>query len=239
MVENKETWRQHVVSQALLKRFGDDGGPVGFYDVRYGKLGEKYAKGLGYEINFVKDSPDETELIWKEVEDPMRRAFDEIDQGPKVLSPETVSAVKNLVALHYARSLATSAIHAASLANVEAKLRADTPRLARLAQLKHPGLRLEHAHSIQQDIATEIMDAVKEQEASEQVFRNDLLRLFDFAKTQLSGHALMVRVATGGVEFVLGDCPAVSVTRGMNPMRRAPLFDASLFLMPLGPRSLV
>lgn len=239
MGTNNSTWRQHVVSQTLLNRFNDGGGPVGFYDVRYGTIGEKSAKGLGYERDFVRDSADETELIWKEVEDPIARAFAEIDQGPEAPSPETVTAVKNFVALHYARSRATSTIHTGTLADAEAELRADTPKLARLAQLKYHGLHLEHAYDIHQEIATEIIAEVRAQEASEQVFRNDLLRLFETTKHSFAGYSLMIRPAIDGAEFILGDCPAVSAARGMNPMHRTPLLDASIILMPLGPRSVV
>ena len=63
----------------------------------------------------------------------------------------TDSVVKDLVALHFARSLATSCGHAEALAGVAQALRDDKPRLARLARLKHEGLHLDHAPSVLRD----------------------------------------------------------------------------------------
>lgn len=235
MGKNARTWRQHVVSQALLNRFRNDGGGlVGFYDLRYGSSGQRSARSLGYESNFVTVDPDLVESTWKEIEDPIAQAFDEIDQAPDVLSQGTVSAVKNFVALHYARSLATSAIHTETLTVAEEQVRADKQMLAHLARIKHHGLHLEHAQDIHHGIAEEIIERVREQESSGQVFRNDLLRIFEVTKACFFGYSLMIRPAIGGAEFMLGDCPAVSVARGMNPMVRAPLFDSSMIVMPMG-----
>ncbi|WP_345043589.1 DUF4238 domain-containing protein [Arthrobacter methylotrophus] len=236
---NNETWRQHVVSQALLNRFCDPNDDlIGVYDVRYGHQKPSTSKAIGFQKYFVKHEPDEAEKLWRAVEDRIAPAFREIDESPATYSPETSAAVKDLVALHYARSMATRQIHDIALANAERHVRSDTPMLSRLANLKHSGLHLEHAPGIHAEIAEEIITDLRAQLSTGVDFRDALFRFFEITKARLSGYSLMIRPAIGGAEFLLGDCPAVSVARGMNPEVRAPLLDAAMITMPLGPRSI-
>lgn len=236
MVKNNPASRQHVVSQALLNRFASPAGLINAYDVRWGVTKQLTSKAIGFQEDFVKHEPDATEAIWKEVEDRIAPAFAEIDRNPGHLSSPTEEAVRDLVALHFARSLATSAGHEQALADVEQKVRSDTPTLARLAQLKHRGLHLEHAPSVLADIADGIMAEVRTEESAGVIFREDVLRYFDVTRTNFTSYSLMVRPLDGDAELLLGDCPAISVAHGMaSSSSRSALFDANLIAMPLGP----
>ncbi|QOT19247.1 DUF4238 domain-containing protein [Paenarthrobacter sp. YJN-5] len=236
LVKNNPTTRQHVVSQALLNRFASPDGLISAYDVRWGDTKQKTSKAIGFQENFVKHEPDAAEAIWREVEDRIGPAFTEIDQQPAQLSALTEGAVKDLVALHFARSLATAAGHEQALADTERRVRSDTPTLARLARLKYQGLHLEHAPSILAEIADGIMADVRSEESAGIIFRDDVLRYFGATRTSFTSYSLMVRPVVTGAELLLGDCPAISVSREMaSSSIRSPLFDANLIAMPLGP----
>lgn len=233
---NNPTKRQHVVSQALLNRFASSAGLIGAYDVRHGVTKLRTSKAVGFQENFVNHERDATEAIWKEVEDHVSSVFNDIDRQAGQLSEPTVRVVKDLVALHFARSLATSSGHAEALTGVEQALRNDKPRLARLARLKHEGLHLDHAPSVLTDIADEIIAGVRADEATGTIFRDDVVRYYEVTRAHFSAYSLMVRPVVTGTELLLGDCPAVSVSHGMQVSARSPLFEAALIAMPLGPR---
>jgi hypothetical protein len=144
--------------------------------------------------------------------------------------------VKDLVALHFARSLATAAGYEHALADVEGSVRGDIPTLAGLARLKHQGLNLEHAPSILAEIADGIMADVRAEESAGVMFRDDVLGYFEVTRASFAAYSLMVRPVVPRAELLLGDCPAISVSRGMaSSSIRSPLFDANLIAMPLGP----
>lgn len=236
MVKNNPTTHQHVVSQALLKRFASPAGLISAYDVRWGVTKQRTSKAIGFQENFVKHKPDATEAIWKEVEDRISPAFAEIDAQTGQLTMPTEETIRDLVALHFARSLATAAGHEQALLDVELQVHSDKPTLARLARLKHKGLHLEHASGIHAEIADGIMADVRAEDSAGVIFRDDVLRYFEVTRTIFTAYSLMLRPVVPGAELLLGDCPAISVSRGMSSSStRSPLFDANLIAMPLGP----
>lgn len=237
LVKNNPTTRQHVVSQVLLNRFASPAGLISAYEVRWGVTKQRTSRAIGYQENFVKHEPDATEAIWKEVEDRTGPALTEVDQQPGQLSAATEEAVRDLVALHFARSLVTAAGHEQALADAEQRVRSNSCALADLAEVKHKGLHLEHASSIHAEIADGIMADVHAEESSGVIFRDDLLRYFQATRISFATYSLMVRPVVAGAELLLGDCPAISVSRGMaSSSTRSPLFQANLIAMPLGPR---
>lgn len=226
-----------MVSQALLNRFASPDGFITAYDLRYGVSNLRTSKAVGFESNFVKREPDTTEAVWREVEELIRPALSEVDQQSGPLSETTERVVKDLVALHFARSLATSAGHSRALVHAEEKVRSNKADLARLARAKYSGLHLDFAPSIHAEIADEIIAAVRDEESTGTVFRDDVLRYFEVTRTNLSTFSLMVRPLMGEAELLLGDCPAVSLSRGMEPSTRSPLLEAAFIAMPLGPQN--
>lgn len=236
-----EKVRQHVVSQALLRRFqepaGTPGALVGVYDVLTGKTQQRSPKAIGFLKHYIRHQANYMEDLWSEVEDRLPAAFAEIDAQPGLLSPETARTVTDCAALHFVRSHLSRQISDLAFAETVQRFRNDRARLAQLAKLKH-GLDLEHADSVLTTIAEDIVRELKRRHETGEVFQQRQEEHFAKARHYLSTIRLTVLQASDQAEFILGDCPAAGVGPNTPPTLRAPLFDASAILMPLGPKAI-
>lgn len=234
------TKRQHYVSQLLLSKFSTDPAGnnklLGQIDVVTGKtLPARSPRAIGYEPCFVKYDGDRMERLWGTFETPMQPIFDLLDDSsPELLEPHR-TVVTDFIALHFARSLEAKKIHKDSLARIEQQNSANRQLQIRLAAMKY-GLDLSRAPSILKEMADAVMDPIRDLEEQGVAFQEWVEDVFEKTRHLLSGYSLSIRPSTNGAEFLLGDCPAVGVARGMDPRKRPPLLDAQVILLPLSPR---
>lgn len=211
-------------------------GSVGQVDVSSGRVFPARPPGsVGFEHHFVKFVGDRMESLWATVENPMTDVFVALLRG----QPESLRAmrpqVNDFVALHFARSLEAQRIHADTLAEVEARTRANIDLQTRLAELKY-GLDLKRAPSILQEMAYAVLDPIQALEERGEPFQQWIEDVFQKTRTYLTNFSLSIRPATIGTEYLLGDCPAIGIAPGMDPRRRPPLLDAKALILPLTPR---
>lgn len=96
--------KQHVVSQVLLRRWTNGEGRLVGHDLRYDHRKLKSSAGEGYIDGFLTDDAEVAEQRWKAHEDPMPEVFKALDTGTLLDERHLVTALKNFLALHFARS---------------------------------------------------------------------------------------------------------------------------------------
>ena len=229
--------RQHYVSQVLLKQFsgvanGDEG--ICQIEVVDGRIIDpKPSKSMGFEWHMFKHKGEWMEKLWQEVEGPMGEVSSILVNGrPEDVEPHKL-AVTDFIALHFARSLETKRIHRDSYETMERQTRANREMQLKLATLRYPMLNLELAPSMLDSMSEAVLEPIQNQEAMGLPFQEFVESAFARTRQQLSNYSLSIRPALSGTEYLLGDCPAVGIARGMNPRRRPPLFEAKALIMPL------
>ncbi|MHC8609933.1 DUF4238 domain-containing protein (plasmid) [Paenarthrobacter ureafaciens] len=233
----KHISRQHVISQALLRRFADPGNKqVGVYTVSTGSVGQRSPKSIGFVPDYVSHKSWAAEKLWQTVENRLTPAFSALDAGPDALLPEHLSAISDCIALHFSRSIQTRLIHESSFSNVEQAVFEDQQKLKYLALLKH-GLYLD-APDVLESIAHEILQELREGNASGELFQTWLEEVFQRTCSYLEVGRVTIYHCDKDTELVLGDSPSIGFRPGMHPTDRVALYDAAAILMPLGPRVL-
>ncbi|TAP39604.1 DUF4238 domain-containing protein [Arthrobacter sp. S39] len=229
--------RHHYVSQVLLKQFcamadGKEG--ICQIEVIDGRtIDPKPSKSMGFEWHMFKHKGEWMEKLWQEVEGPMGDVCKTLAEGrPEDVEPRKV-AVSDFIALHFARSLETKRIHRDSYVKMERQTRANREMQLKLATLRYPMLNLELATSVLESMSESVLEPIQNQEAMGSPFQEFVESAFACTRQQLSNYSLSIRSALSGTEYLLGDCPAVGIDRGMNPRRRPPLFEAKALIMPL------
>jgi hypothetical protein len=162
-------------------------------------------------------------------------AFDALSAGRPDLLETKKMQITDFIALHFARSLEAQKIHQESLNGVEARTRANKDMQARLANIKY-GLDLSKAPSILDEMAEAVLSPIQSLESQGSLFQEWVERVFQQTRMHLANYSLSIHPAGEGGEYLLGDCPAVGVARGMHPRKRPPLWDAKLLILPLTPR---
>ncbi|MGK3648706.1 DUF4238 domain-containing protein [Pseudarthrobacter enclensis] len=229
--------RHHYVSQILLRQFrGMANGKEGISQIEVvdGRIIDpKPSRSMGFEWHMFRHKGDLMEELWQEVEGPMGDVFRILAEG----KPEDVqlqkTAVTDFIALHFARSLETKRIHRDSYERIERQTRANREMQLKLANLRYPMLNLEFATSVLDSMSETVLEPIQAQESSGAPLQEFVESAFARTRKQLSKYSLSLRPATTGTEYLLGDCPAIGVDRGMNPRRRPPLSEAKVLIMPL------
>ncbi|MDQ0242002.1 DUF4238 domain-containing protein [Arthrobacter bambusae] len=229
--------RQHYVSQVLLKQFsGVTNGEEGICQIEVvdGRtIDPKPSKSMGFEWHMFKHKGEWMEKLWQEVEGPMGHVNSILANGrPEDVEPHKI-AVTDFIALHFARSLETKRIHRDSYEKMERQTRANREMQLKLAAIRYPMLDLALAPSVLDSMSEAVLEPIQAQEAMGSPFQEFVESAFARTRQQLSNYSLSIRPALSGTEYLLGDCPAVGVARGMNPRRRPPLFEAKALIMPL------
>ncbi|MFJ4029980.1 DUF4238 domain-containing protein [Paenarthrobacter sp. NPDC089989] len=232
--------RHHYVSQVLLKQFCWTSGrkegicQIGVTDGR--TFDPKPSKSMGFEWHMFKHKGEWMEKLWQEVEGPMGDVCKTLAEGrPEDVGPRKTS-VTDFIALHFARSLETKRIHNDSYEKIERETRANREMQLKLAAVRYPMLNLELATSVLESMSEAVLEPVQHEEAAGSPFQEFVESAFARTRQQLSSYSLSIRSASAGTEYLLGDCPAVGIDRGMNPRRRPPLFEAKALIMPLSPK---
>lgn len=233
----KHIKRQHVISQALLRRFADASNKqVGVYSVTTGSIRQKSPKSIGFVPDYISHRPWAAEKLWQTVENRLTPAFAALDAGFAAVLPEHLNAISHCIALHFSRSIQTRQINESSFSKMEQAVLEDQQKLKYLAFLKH-GLHLD-APDILENIANELLQELREGNASGELFQSWLEEVFQKTCEHLESGRVTIYHCDKGAELVLGDSPSIGFRPGMQPTDRLALYDAAAILMPLGPRVL-
>jgi hypothetical protein len=239
--------RQHVISKVVLKQFArPTGTPPTLKLCRFalarGVGREVTTGGAGYVENYVRVASRSAEALWGTVETRLDDAIAACLRGSAFDEPAHVDTIKDALALHYARSLATKQVHedAVHAATARSVVRIRTERLPRMREVFVEHYGREPSDDELGNIERTMSEGVKQQLDVDAMFRANLVQLFERARELVRSHALEVACPAGG-EFLIGDVPALALVpiSGSAGIRRGGLYDASAVVMPLGPQLMV
>jgi len=240
---------QHVVSKVILSRFADVSGPgagllypfrLRYPDARHRLLGPD---GCGKVPDFISYASGSAERLWKQTEDRLHDALAALDSGTLSASAMHQEAIKDAIALHYARSTAARIVHFRTFVQVYAASRAlwmtDWRPGLEAAFYRAKGFYAAGEQALGRFL-DEVMQPSLDMAASGQLFRVRAEEIYRQARARISGSALEI-LSPGDSEFLIGDVPALTIRRGCPQPGVAAgiaLGDASTVIMPLGPRHL-
>ena len=233
---------QHVVSKVLLKRFAmprkGQGLMVSEFDLEYGKSKPRSCGQAGKVDRFVRLASKSAEAKWQEVEDRMPAAFQAVDDGTLFDHPDHVSAIRDVIALHFARSIQTAIVHERSWRGVTAAARkellANGDVLALLSR-EFFGLDLVGPEGHELLIDRTLADS-NEVFESGVLFRETVENLFERLRNWMPNYGLEIWTPERG-QFLIGDIPALTLPRegnGVGVLGNVALFDANTLVLPLG-----
>ena len=242
---------QHVVSQVLLKRFaapgpGSAGLQVGRFDLdhpeRFHK--DKGTGGCGWVKDFVPFASGSLENLWGETEQRLPAALAAVDDGSVGKDDMAMATLRDVVALHFVRSIRTRDMHErvweeVFAAHRRSMLREGSERVRFAAHLEH-GIHVTGPQGVEY-FADRFMAPSAQLQESGAVLRAGIEDTFQRAR-QMLAHAQLEIVTPLEGEFLIGDSPAVSLryrTLSGNTVFGVALGDANTVVLPIGPRYLI
>jgi hypothetical protein len=239
---------QHVTSKLVMKRVaapaGQDKGLVCYISLDHPD--QAYMRGpagCGKVDDFLTFASGFLEKLWKKTEDQMHDALLAVDAGTVLSSERHSATIKDAIALHFARSLATRQVSEQLWRQVVLQERTRwlrTPAGRReLQRLFRRRYKLDAAGPAALEIMLdEILALSMEMWNSGAKFAEGIEYMHDHAQAWLRTQQLEI-LTPGSGEFLMGDVPALTVQRGVprvGVLGGIALHDASSVFMPLGPR---
>jgi len=238
---------QHLVSQALLRRFcipTNQGERLLSYNLQFGGTRLLPTAQVGKLANFVKIDSEETEELWGRTETDLPAAIDAAQTRRVFQNPKHVSVIKDAIALHYARSLDTlesaDRIWQQGIAAARAAYIADRPAMAELFRQKHGYW--ASGTAVAEEIADGLLAATQALYDSGAAFRLRVVDVFDEARRMAASANLEIIRPRRGGQFLLGDVPAISIGAGGHALGipgGVPFGAATTVFLPLSPTRLV
>lgn len=234
--------RQHVVSQVLLRRFADERGELAVFDRVPFKEGRKGPRGVAYVENYIVADPVGAEQMWTGVEQALPAALAVLDAGPPFDDQDSVAAVKECIALHWARSLTMQAIYDRSLPAQREKVKWNV-----LAEVnwKDAFLEIFGLHPAGTEAERIVRDHIEKHFdghfADGAFFFERVQAIMQQARDLLADYNLEVGEAVEG-EFLISDNPVLTKATGVagaGPLGGVPWHLADVLMMPLGPKHVV
>jgi Protein of unknown function (DUF4238) len=215
---------QHLVSGVLLGQFAAAIGQRGAPQVYSLNLGYPRAKlrGHGLEVcgsapveDFVKFESGSLEKVWGQVETDVEARFSAVRDGT-ALQPEHLDWLRDLIALHHARSIQYYAVFEDSLHNARQVARRFWQRYPEVldaiaaSRLGLPGGDADSRDSAVQELQRPLSKQIEDGA----LFR--VLMEYRYRRTRYWLRGLGVEILTPSRgEFVIGDIPALTVRKGM------------------------
>ena len=248
--------RQHVMSQAILRRFCEQvrnnaGSELLRWDLRYGSSRLTGPGGVGYIQDFVKIDSAATEGVWRRVENGLPDAIAWAEaitavakNGTNFPESQYVSVMRDAIALHYVRNPRTLEIHEQSFQAAHDK----NSHLWSSSAWSNEAFRrtygLEPAGPEGRRLGAEaLVRQIKTRFDEGAVFRLCVEELFDKVCDRFRSYGLELNVpAEPDSEFLIGDLPALTVTTGMESADvqvGVPLGEARTIVLPFTPRLLI
>ncbi|MFJ1757777.1 DUF4238 domain-containing protein [Kitasatospora sp. NPDC088134] len=239
---------QHVISRVLLRRFAAPIGSAGYqvlpFDLRHpARLHKVRGVGAcGRMNNFAPFASASLEEVRGRLETQVPEAAKAVDRGDVFQSEQYVRVLKDLIALHWVRSLHFRAVHQQIFNEVYTEHRTalltHKSGLLRAAVLQRYRLHLPGPAGLAA-AADELLRPQVENFASGADFRVRIEEAFGKAKEIIGSTGLEILVPEEG-EFLLGDIPALTVCQdgGIRTYGMA-LGDSTGVVLPFGPRHLL
>jgi uncharacterized protein DUF4238 len=243
---------QHVVSQVLLKRFAEPDAETGglkvySFDLEYPnpKTSRSRLKGLSTvgqapELDFVRFASRSVEERWGSVESILPETLAAVDQGTVFDDPGHPERLRDLVALHFARSIQSAIIRWRTWGpTYEAARKAWSDNLALLERVSRmrPGLYVAGQAGREltlDDLYAEIVEFME----SGAYFRVRVEDWFERIHTWLQTASVEILTAEDESEFLIGDIPALLMLPGYigsGALDGVGLLLAESMVLPLGP----
>jgi hypothetical protein len=231
----------HVVSRVLLRRFTDPTTKkLAGYHLASRREYDKSPRSVGRVEQFVKYEPEAAEAEWQTIETRLRDAFKAVDDGSIFSQPDHIEAIKDCIALHWARSKVYKELHETLLEAGREWHKQQWQynwHLLVAAFVSKYGLypagpeALDHIN----DLVYRPPDII----TSGELFAARVRLLVNRARDYFKDQALQIGRATGSEQLLIGDAPVLCFKRGESGLLRdfrAPLFEAMPVVLPIGPR---
>ncbi|MBM7770766.1 hypothetical protein JOD54_000970 [Actinokineospora baliensis] len=240
---------QHVVSRAILKRFGRVKGSSGHQIGRFDKkavreLDPKGPNACGFVRNFVQYASGSAEALWHTIENRLSYSISAAESSALHNDAELETVMKHAIALHFVRSPVYRRVHERSFNDSVRTLRAE------LLEGRHGDLRtvfrrrygLEPAGIEALEILIDEPFAFWQRiEEDGSLFRISLEQNFYRLRSALDNLSVQVLHTPGGKELVLSDSPAFTFInrQGGGYSVRMAVGDSHGIAMPITPNCLV
>ncbi len=240
---------QHLISKVLLRRFTEPWGPnrallICPFRLEYPRAKHRPvgADGCAKVDNFVAWASASVETLWKETEDKLKDALAAMDAGTLFAHAEHVSVIKSAIALHFARSKATQAVHARVWAETVESGRkrwlTEKRRLLAYWFYREKGLYPAGDEALRM-FADELMELSRALAGSGALWRERIESLYLQARAVTDAAGLEILTPPASGEFLIGDVPALTVRAdrgGVGVLGGIALAEAQSVFLPLGPR---
>jgi hypothetical protein len=236
---------QHVVSRSVLvawctgtKRQNQLIWP---YSLHTGRESPANPSDVGKVYDFVKIDSKRTEQEWEPVENKLRQAVADIENGTGLADPACVQTIKEVIALHYVRSIETletvEKLFDTTIENKKAAMLRQREALDRLYEAK-----TGDAAGLKGDDAREaFVDAFHGRLRwifnSGTYFRFRVVYLFHAALNLIAPKVQVLRAPTGS-EFLISDAPVITADASGNRRgvcNNIAIGNADSVLMPFSP----
>lgn len=237
---------QHLVSQALLRRFRvptSQGERLLSYNLQFGRTRLLPTAQVGKLANFVKIDSEATEQLWAATEQDLPAAIDAARTRRVFQNPKHVGVIKDAIALHYARSLDTlesaDRIWQQGVAAARAAYIADRPAMEELFRRKHGYW--AGGSAVAEEMADDLLETTRNLYESGAAFRLRVVDVFDEARRMAASANLEIIRPRHTGQFLLGDVPAISIGAGGHALGipgGVTFGDATTVFLPLSPTRL-
>ncbi len=237
--------RQHLISRVLLAQFAAPirhtvGLHVQPHDLRNPQRLPKprTPRGVGWIEDFVPYASASIEKVWREVEQHLPEVFASVAAGTALDDPDTVTLLRDVIALHWVRSQHYRGLHQAVFrAFYQERLRRflnEDQVLLQLAVWERTGLLVTGPGGLELH-AERVLEPMADAYESGALFRVRIEDSFAKSRSLLAGHAVQI-LRPGQGEFLIGDTPALTVRRdGPRISYNMAIGDAHTVVLPIGP----
>ncbi|MFF2128713.1 DUF4238 domain-containing protein [Streptomyces olivochromogenes] len=237
--------RQHVISQVLLSQFATPirrtaGRHVQPHDLHHPQRLPKprTPRGVGFIEHFVPYASASLEQTWAQVEQHLPEAFAAVSAGTALDDPDMVDRLRDLIALHWARSQHYRDLHQAIFHTFyQERFRRflnEDQVLLQLAAWEKTGLLITGREGLALH-AERVMAPMVNAYESGALLRVRIEASFAKIRNLLDGLALQI-LRPGEGEFLIGDTPAVTVRRdGPMVSYNMAFGDCHTIVLPISP----
>ena len=194
--------------------------------------------------NFVAVDSSSAEALWNTVETPAKAAIAAVRAGTPFADPRHAATLRDLIVLHYVRSLHYRDVHTDSVERARMRLVAKVitqyPEQLRIEALRETGLYLSGPAALGAftERLIERSTFMRDRESGK-LFRTSVEDTFHKMRDLASTRRLEVITPETG-QFLIGDNPALTLSvKGSRTIYGMAFGDAQTLLLPVGPRHLL
>jgi hypothetical protein len=233
---------QHTVSRVVLRGFTWNR-EVAVYDRERDIIHRKGVGGVFKMQNFDGHDPVGSEERWREDETKMNRVHGVVERRELLGDAAAVATLRDLLAVHWARSPATKGMHeqiAAKLAAESVQKLAHQPELLAKAFTQLTGLVASGPEAL--DWANRETHARAFYSQLPELFSTRNAIHFAYARARFAEESLQIAYAPDGCEFIIGDVPVITTKDGHDGVgvhQGVAIDEAQAVIMPISPKVLI